>query len=193
MKENIIPEILKRRSIRAFSPKEIPISALKNAIEAARWAASSFNEQPWTFIIGDKYKNPETYNKILQTLNEWNQRWAKNAPVLILQVGKTFFDLDGRFNDYYKYDCGQATAMLVLQLTRENIFAHQMAGFDKQKAKDLFNIPEGYEPTVVVAIGFQGDINILPEDLKEIENSERTRKSLDKIAFSEWNKPFEFE
>ena len=192
MQNEIIPEVLKRRSIRAFSDKPIPNNIIKNAIESARWAPSAFNEQPWRFIIGNKHQNPDTYNKILQSLNEWNQRWAKNAPVLILQVGKTFYDLDGRNNEYFLYDCGQATAMLVLQLTKHEVFTHQMAGFDKKIAKELLNIPEKYEPIVVIAAGFQGDIEILPEDLKEIENKKRERLGHEKIAMSEWDKPFEF-
>ena len=188
--KNILPEIRKRRSIRALNDKEIPEKIIHRAVLAAQWAPSSFNEQPWKFVIGNKYKNPETYQKILASVNEWNYRWVQKAPLLFALIGKTFFDLDGRNNTYFSYDCGQAAAFLVLQLTKDNIFTHQIGGFDKEMLAKNLNIPKGYEPVVVIVAGYQGEISELPEDLQAEENKERTRKHLDKVGLNEWDKPY---
>ncbi len=186
----IIEEIRRRKSIRALSSKEIPEEILRRAVSAAQWAPSSFNEQPWKYIIGNKYKNPQTYEKILASVNEWNYRWVQKAPVLFALIGKTFFDLDGRDNTYFAYDCGQSAAFLVLQLTKDGVFTHQIGGFDKELLAKNLNVPKGYEPVVVIVAGYQGEISELPEDLQVEETKERTRKPLEKTGWSEWDKPY---
>jgi nitroreductase len=118
-------------------------------------------------------------------LFEQNQDWAKNAPVLILAVAKEFNDISKQNNRHAEYDLGQAIAHLTIQATSLNLYLHQMGGFDPDKADKLFNIPEGYTPMSVIAIGYLGNIDSLPEQLKVREKAKRNRKELSELVFDE--------
>jgi nitroreductase len=111
----VIEDILKRWSPRAYSDKPVTPQSLKEVFEAARWAASSYNEQPWRFLVG--HRGDETYRKIFDALVEFNQSWAKSAPVLILSAGKKTFTSNGSPNHYQLHDVGAATAYIALQAT----------------------------------------------------------------------------
>lgn len=186
---NIHPLIANRWSPRAFSDKPVPKESILKLFDAARWAASSFNEQPWRFIIG--VKGDDSYKKLLDTLVEFNQQWAQNAPVLIIACGKKTFSKNGKENRHYAYDTGQAMANLALQATADNLYIHQMAGFSKTKAIELFSIPADIEPIAACALGYLGDPAILDEKNKKSEASTRSRKPLDEIVFSgEWERMF---
>jgi nitroreductase len=176
--------IEKRYSPRAFSNEAVEEEKIISLLEAARWSPSSMNEQPWRFIVGVKGEG-ETYEKLYNALFEQNQDWAKNAPVLILAVAKEFNDISKQNNRHAEYDLGQAIAHLTIQATSLNLYLHQMGGFDPDKADKLFNIPEGYTPMSVIAIGYLGNIDSLPEQLKVREKAKRNRKELSELVFDE--------
>jgi nitroreductase len=183
-----IPElILQRWSPRAFADREIPIEELKKLFVAAGWAASSYNEQPWRFLVGRK--GDETYKKIFSALVEFNQGWAKTAPVLVLSAGKKTFSHNGSPNKFALHDTGAATAYLALQATAAGFHTHSMAGFDQELARASFGIPSDYDLGAVTAIGYFGDPAVLPEEPRKSEVAPRTRKSIAEFVFSDWEKP----
>lgn len=186
----VMEEILKRWSPRAFSDKPVSNEDLKKIFEAAHWAASSYNEQPWRFLVGSK--GDETYKKIFSTLVEFNQMWAKSAPVLILSAGKMTFSHNGAPDYYGLHDTGAATAYLALQAAALGLHAHSMGGFDHEKARAAFGIPEDYAVGAVTALGYLGDVDALPDHFKQQEASPRSRKPLSAVVFSEWGKPASF-
>jgi len=179
-----------RWSPRSFSDKVPSKESLNRMLKAASWAASSFNEQPWRFILGIKGEG-EAYDRIFESLNEFNQAWAKNAPVVMIIAAKEKFSHNDADNKHHMYDCGAAMANFSLQAVEEDLFVHQMAGFYPDKANDLLNIPEGYRAITAAAIGFVGSPDSLPEDHRKSEVAERERKDLNEIAFQgEWGKAF---
>jgi nitroreductase len=182
--------ILRRWSPRAFADKEIPAKELKALFEAARWAASSSNEQPWRFLVGRR--GDETYQKIFNALVEFNQTWAKSAPVLMVSVAKKNFTAKGNPNKFALHDTGAATANLALHATGNGLHTHSMAGFDPEQVRASFAIPSDYEIGAVTAIGYFGDPAGLPEHLQKIELAPRQRKPLEEFVFSEWEKPAQF-
>jgi len=159
----------------------------KTLFEAARWAASSSNEQPWRFLVGRR--GDETYQKIFAALVEFNQSWARSAPVLVLSVAKKTFTDKGSPNRCALHDTGAATILLALQATANGLHAHSMAGFDPEQARASFAIPSDYEMGAVTAVGYLGDPASLPEHLLKIEMAPRQRKPLEKFVFSDWEKP----
>lgn len=182
--------IKKRWSPRAFSSKPVETEKLQRLFEAARWSASCFNEQPWRFILGLKDRG-QAYKKIFETLAEGNKIWCRNVPVLVLLIAKKTFSHNGKANLWHQYDLGQAAAYLSLQATAEGLYVHQMAGFNPSKARELFSIPDDFEPFTVMAIGYLGQPDQLPDDLKEMETAARTRMQSNKFVFSEiWGKEF---
>jgi nitroreductase len=185
--ESVETAILSRRSPRSFSSDDISAADLKEVFEAARWAASSYNEQPWRFIVGKR--GDATYQKIFDTLVEFNQSWAKSAPVLVLTVGSTKFAHNGQSNHYALHDTGAATAYLTLRAWDLGLRTHSMGGFDMKKARAAFSIPEDYEIGAVTALGHPGDGSELPEQIRQMEGGPRQRKPLEEIVLAEWGKP----
>jgi nitroreductase len=185
-----IHDVLKNRwSPRAFDARPVEPEKIRSLLEAARWASSSYNAQPWHFIVGTK-DDPATFTRILDTLMEVNQSWAKNAPVLILTVAKLTFDHNEEANRHAFYDVGQAAANLVIQATDLGLGVHQMAGFSPHEARETFHIPEGFEPVSVLAIGYPSDPASLPDQLRQRELAPRERKPLAAFVFSgDWGKP----
>lgn len=186
--ENLIDPIRHRWSPRSFHDRDVSSDDLKTVFDAARWAASSFNEQPWRFFAGRR--NSETYQKIFSTLMEANQRWAGSAPVLIMGVAKTKFSHNGAPNRVALYDLGAAAATLCYQATALGLHTHQMAGFNVDAARTVFNVPEEYIFGAVIALGYQGEPGALtnPQMLAQ-ETSPRQRKPLSEIVLSGWDKP----
>ncbi len=181
--EHPILDLLKRRwSPRAFSDRPVEKDKLNSLLEAARWAASCFNEQPWRFIIATKEDKTE-YDKLFSTMVEANQAWAHQAPVLMLTVAKLNFEKTQKPNRHALHDVGLAMGNLSLQATELGLFLHQMAGFSVTKARELFEIPPDAEPVAMVAIGYPGDPDTLPEKLRERELEPRTRKPLKDLVF----------
>ncbi len=179
-KYDIHPLIKRRWSPRAFSDNIVEKEKLQRIFEAARWAPSSFNQQPWKYIVG--VKGSDSYNKIIDTLIEFNRQWAKLAPVLVMVIGKKV-DQKNRPNLTYQYDTGQSVAYLTLQAMHEGLFMHQMGGFKPSKASEYFSIDDEHDPIVVFAIGYIASYDRLPEKYQEIEKAERTRKNFDEFVF----------
>lgn len=175
--------IAKRKSIRAFSEQKVAPEKLELLFEAARWAPSSANEQPWRFIVATQ-ENPEHFQALLACLNEGNRRWAKDASVLILTVAKMSFSHSGKPNRYAFHDLGLALGNLTIQATALDLFVHPMAGFDDAKARKDLQIPEDFEPVVIAAIGYLGNPDNLPEDLRQRELSPRVRRPISEIVFA---------
>jgi nitroreductase len=181
--------ILRRWSPRAYSDKDVSAADLEALFEAARWSASSGNGQPWRFLVGRK--GDPTYQKILNALVEFNQTWAKQAPILLVGVAKTTGQ-DGKPNAYHLHDLGAANTTLMLQATAAGLHAHSMAGFDHEQMRASFAIPSDYAIGAVTAVGYFGDPDTLPEKLKQRELAPRERKPLSEFVFSEWEKPAQF-
>lgn len=178
---------LRRWSPRAFADKDVSNDDLGKIFEAARWAASSYNEQPWRFFLGRR--GDATYQKIFDTLVEFNQGWAKSAPVLILSVGSNKFAQNGKSNQYSIHDTGAATANLSLQATALGLHTHSMAGFDHAKARRAFNVSADYDIGAVTALGYLGDPNTLHDQMRAQETLPRQRKPLSEIVLADWDKP----
>ena len=185
--EGVLPVFLERWSPRAFADRDVSAADLKIVFEAARWAPSSYNEQPWRFFVG--HRGSETFNKILDALVPSNQAWAKSAPVLILGVAKTRFSHNDTPNNYATHDLGAAMALMAVQATALGLAAHQMAGFDWVKARESFAIPETYAMGSVMALGYQGELADLPEKFQAQEQSPRSRKALSEIVLADWDRP----
>jgi nitroreductase len=184
--------IAARWSPRAFSDNPVSSEDLTTIFTAASWAASSNGEEPWRFLVGRK--GTDTYAKIFDTLVEFNQNWAKSAPVLILSVGKTVFSAkpgkpDPGPNAYALHDTGAASANLCLQAIALGIHTHGMAGFDHDKARAHFTLPADYTIGAVWALGYLGDPATLPDYLQKMEAAPRTRKPLAEFVFNTWDEP----
>jgi nitroreductase len=185
--DGVLPVLLERWSPRGFSDREVSAKDLRTIFEAGRWAPSSYNEQPWRFLVG--HKGSETYSKILDSLVPSNEEWARSAPVLVLGVAKTRFSHNDTPNNYAAHDVGAAMALMAVQATALGLAAHQMAGFDWVKAREAFAIPETYVMGSVMAIGHQGELTDLPEKFQAQEQSPRSRKALSEIVLSDWDEP----
>ena len=187
--DGVLPIFHERWSARAFADREVSADDLRRVFEAARWAASSSNEQPWRFLVGTR--ETETHARILSALVAGNRVWAGKAPVLILGTAKTTFSSSGAHNGYALYDLGAASSYLTLQAAALELTTHQMAGFDKEKARALLGIPEEYALGAVIALGHQGEPETLgSEELIKRESTPRTRKGLGEFVFSNWGEAF---
>ena len=181
--------IRNRWSPRAFDPRPIEAEKLRSLFEAARWAASSFNAQPWFFIVGTR-DDLKTYQMILDSFVEFNQGWATGAPVLALSVARLSFPNGEKPNRHAFHDVGQASANLAIEATALGLMVHQMAGIDPEKARKNFGIPEGYEAVAGIAIGYPGPAESLPEPLRTREIAPRERKPLESFVFGrKWGEP----
>ncbi len=179
-----IDELLANRwSPVAFDSRMVEPEKIGSLLEAARWAASCFNEQPWLFIIATK-DNVEEYNKLLSCIVEANQKWAKNAPVLMISVAKLYFERNNKPNRHAFHDVGLAASNLTIQAESMGLRVHQMAGFDADKAKEVYQIPQRFEPVAAIALGYPGDANQLETNLQQRELSPRSRKPLTEFVFS---------
>jgi nitroreductase len=186
--EGVLPLFHTRWSPRAFAERDVSAADLTRVFEAARWAASASNEQPWRFLVGTR--GSEAYQKIFDTLVPFNQLWAASAPVLILDVAKTKLSRNDAPNRAALYDLGAAAAYLTLQASALGLATHQMGGFDADAAREAFGIPGDYIIGAVIALGYQGEPETLPnEQFRSQETAPRTRKALKEIVFSAWERP----
>ena len=184
--------LLHRWSPRAFSHQPVPPDVLRSLFEAARWAPSSANEQPWAFLVATK-DDHETHAKLLGTLAESNQVWARNAPVLAIAIAHINWAKTGQPNRTALYDTGAAVAGLTAEATSRGLYVHQMGGFDPQKASDLFHIPADWQPVAAFVLGYPGDPDSLPEPYLTREKNPRTRKPLAEFVMSgDWGQAAEF-
>jgi len=173
--------IAERWSPRAFSERTLDPQTIGSLLEAARWAPSCFNEQPWRFLVASK-DDSAGFARMAAALMDGNA-WAKAAPLLILSVARTNFERNDVPNKHAWHDVGLAVENLVLQAQALGLATHQMAGFDATSARDALRIPDGYEPVAMIAVGYPGDANALPAPLAEREGAARQRRPLETIAF----------
>jgi nitroreductase len=185
-----IHELIGRRwSTRAFSDRPVEPDKLRSVLEAARWAPSSRNEQPWAYLLATR-EDPKNFEDMLGVLMDMNRAWAQKAPVLILTLAHTRLEKDGTPNHLGFHDLGQATSNLVTQATSLGLSTHQMGGFDIEAARERFGVPAGWEPVSVIALGYPGEAESLPESLREREKAQRHRKPLGEFVFSgSWGHP----
>lgn len=187
--ERTLDVIRRRWSPRAFSGRVVTADDLVALFDAARWAASCNGEEPWRFLVATK-ANPAQFETMLGCLVEANQAWAKHAPILLLTVARKNFTYNNKPNAYALHDTGMALANLMLQAVSMGFFAHAMAGYDKEKARLAYSIPEDYELGAAVALGYLGDPFTLSEKAKQTELASRSRKPLNEIVFEgTWASP----
>ena len=170
----VLEVIQQRRSRRAYSEAPVEKEKIHSLFEAARWAPSSVNEQPWIYLYATKIQT-ELYEKIFESLNESNKIWAKHAPLLVVSLIRKTHLRNDMPNLSARYDLGGANALLSLQAAHHGLNVHQMGGFGAEKLRENLNIPNLYEPVVVMAIGYPGDAQLLPEHLKVRELAPRER------------------
>jgi len=188
----VLDVIKNRWSPRAFSDKPVPPEILRSLFEAARWAPSSYNEQPWAYIVATK-DDKENFEKSLGALVDFNAHWAKKAPVLVIAVAELAFAKNNAPNRNAQYDVGAASLQLSIEATSRGLVVHQMAGFDPDTAKEAYNIPQGWEPMAAMAIGYPGDASSLPEPYQSRERAPRTRKRVREFVMSgHWGHTAEF-
>ncbi len=183
--EGVLPVFHHRWSPRSFADREVDPALLSKVFEAARWAASCYNEQPWRFFVG--MRNSNTYKKIFDSLSEANQAWARTAPVLMVGATHAKFSRNGVPNRVALYDLGAAASYLTLQAAALGLATHQMAGFNLETTRRALAIPEDYIMGTAIALGYQGEPAALAsEALLRSETAPRTRKPLSEIVLSEW-------
>ena len=175
--------IAKRWSARAFSTKPVEKSKLLSILEAARWAPSSRNEQPWRYIIFTD-ANMNDMDRARSVLLEIND-YAKRAPILICAITKKTYADTGVYNRLHFHDLGAANENMFLESFNQGLIMHEMGGFDREKAREVFDVPDDYEVGIMIAIGYQDSHEILPERFKEKADLPRERKPLSEIAFLE--------
>ncbi len=180
--------ISKRWSPRAFDiNKKVKENDVIAICEAARWAPSCINEQPWRFIVWDYYKNPDSYNRALKCMSPSNQKWVKNAPIVIASFANNTFKSDNSENRWGQHDTGLATQNILLQAFALGLVAHPLGGFEMDILKSEFNIPDNYTPMTFIAIGYQAEAEILDERNAKREYATRERMPLNQLFFdSAW-------
>src|SRR4051812_40143982 len=180
---DVLDVIRHRWSPRAFdASRPLTRDEQHQLFEAARWAPSSANEQPWQFLVADRFTHAEAFATLLSTLTESNQTWAKSAPVLVLVSARPTSD-DGKLNPFAWYDTGQAVSMLTIQATSMGLGLRQMAGFHRDRAREVCGIDAGFEPVVVMAIGHIGDVESIPLPRhRETELKPRARRKISEFV-----------
>lgn len=174
----VSPLFLNRWSTRAFSTREVSDQDLYTVLDAAHWAPSSYNDQPWRFIVA---KTKEQRSVFHQFINEFNLTWVSTAPVLIVVASDKLRD-NGDPNDAHAFDAGAAWASMAIQATMLGMVTHAMGGIDRNKARQMLNIPDNFEIHAVIALGYHGDKSLLPEGIqqREVPNS---RRPLNELVF----------
>lgn len=178
----IEPLLTRRWSPRAFADRSVEPEKLLRLWEAARWAASCSNQQPWYFIVATREDEAE-YARLLSCLRENNQQWASHAPVLMVSVAKLAFDMNSQPNRYAFHDVGLGVANLIVQATALGLCVHQMAGFYPDKVRELYGVPDDFEPVAGIVLGYPGDPATLSEELRQRELAPRVRKPLEAFIF----------
>jgi nitroreductase len=166
-----------------YADRDVRAADLRSLLEAARWSASAFNEQPWRYLVARKAERDE-FDRILSCLVETNQAWAQAASVLVLTVVAENYARNGKPNGSALHDLGQASANLTVEATVRGLAVHQMAGILPDRARELFAIPVGFRAVTALAIGYAADLNTLPDELKKRDSAPRTRHPLGRFVFT---------
>ncbi len=178
----ILDQLRDRWSPRAFSSRPVPPESVRSFLEAARWAPSCFNAQPWRFIIATRETDSE-FQSAVSCLVEGNQKWAQHAPFLLFAIARMNFE-NGKENRHALYDTGQAMALLSVQATTLGLFVHQMAGIVQDQIQQIYGLPEGYEAVCAAAIGYYGETDALAENLRKMEVAPRARIALAETVYA---------
>jgi nitroreductase len=189
----VLDVIRQRWSPRAFDPtRDVTRTELRRLFEAARWAASSFNEQPWRFIVCSRRETPAAFAAMLASLTGRNQSWAAAAPVLVLVAIRTTLERNEAPNAHAWYDTGQAVGFLTLQATSQALSMRQMEGFDREAARGAVDVPAPFDPAVVIAVGYAGDPESLTHDPhRAAETAPRRRRPAAEFVFDgKWGTSF---
>jgi nitroreductase len=180
----ILDVIRHRWSPRAFDPhRDVPPDELLRLFEAARWAPSSFNEQPWRFVVVDRRRTPGAFAALHAALVPANRAWSASVPILVLVLVRTTLERDDAVNSHAWYDAGQAVAYLTLQATAGGLATRQVQGFDADEARRACQVPPPYEPALVVAIGYAGAPEALPDRHRAAESAPRARRPIADFVF----------
>lgn len=175
------PLLQQRWSPRAFVPgKPLRTEQVQLLFEAARWAPSSYNEQPWRYWYA--LWGESGFDDLLDVLAEANRQWARNASMLILAAASMKYRRNGKPNKHAWYDTGQANFALTVQATAMGLYVHQMGGFSAEKAKELLALPDDIEPVVMMAVGYKGDPYMLDADLRRLETPHKERLTLEELV-----------
>ena len=174
--------IASRWSPYSFANRSVSDEDLRSIFEAARWASSSYNEQPWSFLVAKKEEADE-FGRLLSCLVEANQKWAKSASVLALGISRLNSARNNEPNRAAIHDLGLAAANLVLEATARGLAVHQMIGIFPNKVRELYSVPEGYDPMTAIAMGYAGNPINLPEELRARDAARRPRKPLKEFVF----------
>lgn len=182
--EHPIEALLRRRwSPRSFADRPVSAAALHSLLEAARWAASCNNAQPWHYLVARRQEEAAAFDRLLGCLSPGNQVWAGKAAVLMLAIARTTFPANGNPNRHAWHDTGAASAQMAVQAVALGLQLHQMGGFDAAKAREVFAIPAEYEPVAAIALGHPGRPETLPDALKARETAPRQRRPITDFAF----------
>ena len=179
----IHPLLTERWSPRAFDPSPLDRDTVASLLEAARWAPSSMNEQPWSLLVAT-LDEPEEHARMVEHLMPMNQTWAKSAPLLIITVAHERFSRNDQPNRHAWHDVGLATAMLMVEATARGLHTHAMGGILYDRIRETYGLPEGFSPVAALAVGRMGDAEALPEPLRERERAPRTRKEPASFQFT---------
>lgn len=181
--------IKNRRSPVLYSDRPLEKEKLELLFEAARWAPSSHNQQPWRFIYAKK-EDINDFNRVFDCLTPANQLWAKRVPVLILSIAETISGYNKKVNKYAFHDVGLAVSNLIFQATSMGLFVHQMGGYDNEKARINLKIPRDYDPVAMIAVGYLAEsYKDFPKELIKREKTPRSRKLLSEIVYNNiWGK-----
>ncbi|MSR13351.1 MAG: nitroreductase [Gammaproteobacteria bacterium] len=185
----IHPLLASRWSPRAFADRDLDLETLGTLLQATRWSPSCYNDQPWSFVLARR--DDDAYQNLLDCLVPQNRAWAATAPVLGLAVARLQFAHNGAPNRHAWYDLGLAVAQFIVQATALGLCVHQMAGFDTDAARQHCKVPNGFDPAVVFALGYQGDPSRLPAGVTEKNPAERARRNVSEFVFAgRWGVPF---
>lgn len=179
----VLPAIAARWSPRSYLDTPVPDAALHSILEAGRWAASAYNEQPWQYLVARKNVEAEAFAKLLGCLVPFNQGWIGAAPVLMLACARLNSAGNGKPNPWAHYDAGQASSAMAIQAAALGLQLHQMAGFDAAAARTAFTIPEDVAPIAAMVLGTPGPASALPEQLAQRETAPRARKPASELFF----------
>ena len=181
--------LAERWSPYGFEDRPVSEADLRSLFEAARWAASSYNEQPWNYLVATRENSPE-FGRLLSCLVETNQAWAKAAPVLVLGVVSLRFAKNNKDNRAAVHDLGLAAGNLAVEATARGLSVHQMIGILPDRAREVYQIPEHFEAWTAMAIGYKADPAKLSDALKERDLTPRQRKPLNEFVFTgHWGQP----
>jgi nitroreductase len=183
--------LAKRWSPRAYDAGKLVSRAQITAmLEAGRWAPSCNGDEPWRYLVWDKSRDPQGWQRAFDCLSESNQKWVKNVPLLMLSCAGSVFAHNGKPNRWTQHDTGMASLSIALQAVALGLIAHQMGGFDVDKARAAFGIPAEYTPMAMIAVGYQAEPDVLDEETKAKELRLRGRKPLSERFFEgAWGKP----